>query len=312
MFAAVAEEVELVVGGRRAVAVEQEPVAGPAVQRVPHPQRRPGGDLGDEGQLFVDVRVVTASDPLDDLRDLHGPSGREAVDGRGGLAPWRDAGEVAREGLAGEDPQLTGFQGDGGVGRVAAEVEPEHVVGLGDVPVRAQQRGERDRVQRRTLAHPERPALEVGQGHRRRVGRRAAGRSAGRLPEHPDVVGIVDDHDGRDVQVDVVLGPRHGRAAVRAWRRDERGLGGFAEAEGQGDPLDVRRGGDAQRAGDQPSSVAVEEVGSVGIERRRQVAVVDVRVAVGAVADAVVGETVVLRIAGGSGDGRVGPEGARS
>ena len=104
-------------------------------------------------------------------------------------------------------------------------------------------------------------------------------------------------HDRSDVQVYVVLGPGHGRSAVRPRRHDYRILRGLGEAERQGDPLDIRRGGDVQGPGYQAAFVTLEEVRGVGVGRCFQVAVVDVGIAVGAIADSIVREPAALRVA---------------
>ena len=162
MLAAIAEEVQFVVGGARAVPVEQELVPWPAVQRMSQPQGRPGEDLGVERLLFVDAGVITTARALDDLRDFHRSSGGEPVDGRGGLSPRRDPCEVSGERLAGEDPHLARLHDDSRVGGISSEIEAEDVIALGDVTVCAEQRGERDGMEQGSLAHPERPAFHVG------------------------------------------------------------------------------------------------------------------------------------------------------
>ena len=87
VLAAIAEEVQFVVGGGRTVAVEQEFVPGPAVQRMPDPQGGTGEDLGVEGFVFIDAGLDAAFPSVGELRDLHRSPRSEPVDGRGGLRP---------------------------------------------------------------------------------------------------------------------------------------------------------------------------------------------------------------------------------
>ena len=99
----------------------------------------------------------------------------------------------------------------------------------------------------------------------------------------------MDDDDGGDVQSDIdrLLSPAvdHPADADGDPRSEPLHL---VHAEGQGDAMDVGRRRDAKRPGDDAAHVAVEEVGDVRIDRRRQVAVVEVGVAVRSVADALV------------------------
>ena len=193
---------------------------------------------------------------------------------------------VGREELAGHFAELVA---DGGAALDAEEVRQRGVAFEGDV-----------RRARVVLLEAELPVLEVGERDGDGVGlleRGARGRveavvrvllpaglvgSRDRVgrQHHLHVVRIMQHDDGRDIDADVdpfLVVEYHVLPDADGSQDEPLHL---VDAEGEGDALDVRRGRGPERPDDQLVRLADDLVVGVGVDRRGEVAVVDVGVAV--------------------------------